>query len=72
MEYDVVVGRIGVVTVTLPVRRTQVQLNIAHPHRTAYAHLGVEEVRAGICVMQTGVYNLNLLTVGREQASGRP
>ena len=62
---------VGLVAVHEPLRRTQMQLYVAHPQRGADAYLGVEEVGPGIAVVQSGVYHLHGLALcGGERCQG--
>ena len=64
MQHNVVVGRVGVVTMPIPVLRMFVYLHIAHPHRLANAQFGIEEVGPRIAVMQSRVNHLHIPAVG--------
>ena len=67
MQHDVVIPCIAVVSVDVPVAAAQVYLDVAHPQRTADAHLRVEEVGPGVAVVQARVYHLHLASVGRRE-----
>ena len=56
----------------IPVAGLVVNLDIANPQRTAYFHLGIEEVRTAITVVQARVYHLHLLSVSGLQTTYRP
>ena len=70
MQHHAVIGRVGVVPVTIPVRREDMYLHIGRPHDAPYAQLGIEEVRACIHIMQTHVHHLHLPTVGGRLREG--
>ena len=48
----------------IPVGRTGMDFDVAHPQGAVDAYLGVEEVGSGIGVVQSRVYHLDLQPVG--------
>ena len=62
-HYVVVIG-ITVVPMLIPMRRSVVNLYVAHPLSTPNLHLGIEEIRSAIAVMQSRVDNLNDTSAG--------
>ena len=71
VQHHVVVARVAVVAMHVPVSRMHVNLHVAHPQRSAQAHLGIEEVGPGIAVVQARVDDLHLAAVGGMQRSQR-
>ena len=71
MEHRVVVVRITLMTMQEPVARLVVDLHITYPQCTTDFHLRIEEVRAGIKIMQTRVDDLHRLAVGGVQSLQR-
>jgi hypothetical protein len=64
VEYDVLVGRVAVVSVAMPVAATDVYLDIAHPEHAVYLHLGLQKVGAGVTVVAAGVEHLHTAPIG--------
>lgn len=58
MEDDVVVMCVLFVTMEKPVAGLVVNLHIAHPQLPTYLHFGVEEVGAGVAVVESGIQHL--------------
>lgn len=57
MQYDIVVVFVGFVAVSIPIRRTIVDFDVAHPELSVYFDFGIEEIGAGIVVVQSRVDN---------------
>ena len=51
MQHHIIIMCILVVSMQIPVARLVMYLDIAHPQRSVYLHLGVEEVWSGISVV---------------------
>ena len=64
MQHNIIIMCIMVVTMLIPVTGPIVNLHIAYPQRAAYLHLGIEEVGAGIAVVQSWVNHLDRPSVG--------
>ncbi len=64
MQHHTIVGRVRVMTMTLPVAGTKVQLYITHPQCVTYANLGIEEIRTRMRIGQPGVDDFQRLAVG--------
>lgn len=64
MQYHVVVSCIALMAMLIPVGRTGMDFDVAHPQGAVDAYLGVEEVGSGIGVVQSRVYHLDLQPVG--------
>ena len=62
MEHDGGIGRVGIVPVTDPVGRAVVYLHISHPQCRADTELGIEKIRTGIGVLQSGVNDFDRLS----------
>ena len=71
VQYDIIITRVFVMSMKIPVTWLAVYLNIAHPHGSTYLHLGIEEVRACIMVVQSDINNLNVLSCGSDQSVER-
>ena len=51
MQHYIIIMDVLVVSMQIPIARLVMYLDIAHPQRSVYLHLGVEEVWSGISVM---------------------
>ena len=72
VQHDAVIGGIGVVSVTVPIRRAQVNLHVARPQHAVYQHLGIEEVGPTVAVVRTRVYHFHPPSVrGAQVAQGQ-
>ena len=69
VQHHIIIFRVVVMAVMIPVARLHVYLYIAHPERSSYAHLGIEEVGTCIPVVQAGINHLHLATVGGLQGA---
>ena len=71
MEDDVVIGWVMVMPVGEPVAGLVMDLHVAHPERPVDLHFGIEEIRSGMTVVQSGVDDLHDPVVGgREDGEG--
>ena len=59
VQHHVVVGSVAVMAMGEPVAGLVVYLHVAHPKCPVDFHLGIEEVRTGMAVVQAGVDNLH-------------
>ena len=64
MQYHVVVSCIALMAMLIPVGRTGMDFDVAHPQGAVDTYLGVEEVGSGIGVVQSRVYHIDLQPVG--------
>ena len=51
MQHYIIIMDVLVVSMQIPIARLVMYLDIAHPHRSVYLHLGVKEVWSGISVV---------------------
>lgn len=72
MQDDIVVGRIGVVAMTTPVRCPHMYLHIAHPFLLAYTQVRMAEVGSRIVVVFTHRQHLNRQAIGGLLVDWRP
>ena len=63
MENDRIISAVAIVAVTVPVGSTNMHLDITGPCTVADTHLGIEKVRTGVTIEQTGVDHLQTLAV---------
>ena len=71
MQDHIVIARIAVVSVLVPVGGTAMNLHIAHPQHAVDLQLCIEEVGAGVIIVQTGVYHLDRPSVSSLQSLQR-
>lgn len=69
MENHRVIRLVAVVTMAMPITRTDVDFDIADPHLPVDFHLRIEKVRPRIGIKPTGVYDRHFATVDRRQIS---
>lgn len=70
MQHDIVVVFVGFVAVSIPIRRTIVDFDVAHPELSVDFDFGIEEIGAGIVVVQSRVDDFERETVGRAHRLG--
>ena len=67
MQDDTIVGRIALVTVSVPIRRAKMHLDIACPDRSSQSNLRIEEVGTLIVIVQTRIDDLDRLPILRDE-----
>ena len=67
MQNDRIVSRILVVVMTFPVGSTLMNFHISHPDHSVQFDFGIEEVRTGIRIGESGINNFHFLSCGRVQ-----
>ena len=65
MQYDIVVGGVVMMLVLVPVRRLDMDLDVASPQGVSYLYLGIEKVWARVMIVDTVVDDLHRHTLGR-------
>lgn len=70
MQHDIVVVFVGFVAVSIPIRRAIVDFDVAHPELSVDFDFGIEEIGAGIVVVQSRVDDFERETVGRVHRLG--
>lgn len=70
MQHDIVVVFVGFVAVSIPIRRTIVDFDVAHPELSVDFDFGIEEIGAGIVVVQSRVDDFERETIARAHRLG--
>ena len=72
MKHDIIIMHVLMVTVQIPVASLVVDLHISHPQCSADLHLGIEEIRTAVAVVQSGIYDFHRPAVSGFKPLQRP
>lgn len=67
MQNAIAIQRVGLVTMPIPVGGTQVDLNVSRPFSRTDTQSGIEEIGAGIAIVQTGLQDVQSFAAFRYQ-----